>query len=143
MSKAPRDPVGGQELQIQLRWSDEDKLGHVNNAKIITLMEEARYRWSRRDDDPRRLPQGTVVASLRVDYFKPLYYRDAITMRVGISRIGNKSYTVRHLAYQDGVLSFDGSTVMVPLAEDGVSSRPINDTEREWMQSQLMSEAGD
>lgn len=141
MSQRTPQPVGGEDIEIQLRWSDEDKLGHVNNARIITLMEEARYRWSRKDRDPQRFNHGTVVASLEVNYFKPLYYEDRIIMRVGISRIGTKSYTVRHIAYQQGVPVFDGTVVMVPLAEDGVSSRPMNPSEREWMQRQLISEA--
>ncbi|WP_431710859.1 acyl-CoA thioesterase [Glutamicibacter uratoxydans] len=139
MSEAFVQPVGGKDIELQLRWSDEDKLGHVNNARIITLMEEGRFRWSREDQDPRRFPYGVVVAALNVNYLKPLYYEPNIRMRVGIARIGTKSYTVRHIAYQNGQPAFDGSTVMVPLAEDGVSSRALNQAEREWMTGQLLS----
>ena len=38
---AANDPY---EFEMQLRWSDQDALGHVNNARVITLMEEARIR---------------------------------------------------------------------------------------------------
>ncbi|WP_374700315.1 acyl-CoA thioesterase [Arthrobacter sp. JCM 19049] len=44
MSQTSPFPTGGTDIEIQLRWSDEDKLGHVNNARIVTLMEEARVR---------------------------------------------------------------------------------------------------
>ena len=32
------------EVGLQLRWSDEDRYGHVNNARLLTLAEEARVR---------------------------------------------------------------------------------------------------
>lgn len=41
MSKAPQNAL---EIPIELRWSDQDLLGHVNNAKLMTLAEEARIR---------------------------------------------------------------------------------------------------
>ena len=28
------------EVGLQLRWSDEDRYGHVNNARLLTLTEE-------------------------------------------------------------------------------------------------------
>jgi len=137
MSEENRHPRGGEDIEIQLRWSDEDKLGHVNNARIITLMEEARYRWSRSDPSADRFASGLVVASLQVDYVKPVYYEPTLTIRVGVSRIGTKSFSVRHIAYQQGVTVFDGSTVMVTLAEGGVASRALNEAEREWLGGQL------
>lgn len=41
MSNAPETCL---EFDIELRWSDQDLLGHVNNAKLMTLAEEARIR---------------------------------------------------------------------------------------------------
>lgn len=139
MSEESTQPVGGQDIELQLRWSDEDKRGHVNNARVVTLMEEGRVRWSRSDMDSSHFPHGLVVAAMNVSYLKPLYYEPSIIMRVGVSRIGTKSYTLRHIAYQNGEAVFDGSVVMVPMAEDGVSSRALSDSERAWMTGQLMS----
>lgn len=126
------------ELSLQLRWSDMDALGHVNNARIVTLMEEARLRWSRPDAHTGRFEFGLVVASLQVDYLRPVLYRPEIHIRIGTVRIGTKSFTVRHTGYVDGQPVFDGTTVMVPLAEDGVSSRVLNDVERVWLEGALI-----
>ena len=41
MSNAPKNALP---IEIQLRWSDQDLLAHVNNATIMTLVEEARIR---------------------------------------------------------------------------------------------------
>ena len=29
-----------------VRWDDLDAMGHVNNAKYLTLAQEARFEWS-------------------------------------------------------------------------------------------------
>ena len=123
------------DMELHLRWSDEDALGHVNNARIVTLMEEARIRWTQPRGDSGRFPFGTVVASLKLDYLRPLHYQPTMIIQLSVVRIGTKSFSLRHVGIQDGVPVFDGTSVMVPLAEDGKSSRAINDLERVWLES--------
>lgn len=143
MNKAqPDELAAATEMALQLRWSDQDALGHVNNARILTLMEEARIRWTREDGRTGRFEFGTVVASIQIDYKRPLYYQPEMVIRMGISRVGNKSFTVRGIGYQDGQPVFDSTTVMVPLDADGVSSRVLNDQERSWLESSLIPAAG-
>ncbi|KSU65676.1 acyl-CoA thioesterase [Arthrobacter sp. NIO-1057] len=137
-NEATKELATATEIVLQLRWSDQDALGHVNNARIVTLMEEARIRWTREDGQTGRFEFGTVVASIQIDYKRPLYYQPELLIRMGISRIGNKSFTVRGVGYQDGQPVFDSTTVMVPLAADGVSSRVLNDQEREWLEASLI-----
>ncbi|MFZ2512010.1 MAG: thioesterase family protein [Gordonia sp. (in: high G+C Gram-positive bacteria)] len=31
--------------QVPVRWSDMDAFGHINHARMVTLMEEARIQW--------------------------------------------------------------------------------------------------
>lgn len=130
---------GPYEFEMQLRWSDQDALGHVNNARVVTLMEEARIRWSRfaAGDGSARFGSGLVVASLSVDYLRQVEYTPTLLIRVEVVRIGTKSFTVRHVGLVDGQVVFDGTTVMVPLAADGTSSRAINDAERAWLEESL------
>ena len=134
-------PVGSAvpvDIELQLRWSDEDALGHVNNARIVTLMEEARLRWTRPRGKAGRFPHGTVVASLRLDYLRPLHYQPTMLIQLCVVRIGTKSFSLRHVGLQDGQPVFDGTTVMVPLCEDKVSSRALNNRERAWLESALV-----
>lgn len=143
MNEIDRFPQGGKLIEVQLRFSDEDRLGHVNNARIITLMEEARVRWAQRQQNSELFAQGYVVASLNVDYLTPVYYGKDLEVRVGVSRIGTKSFTVRHIAYQEGSPVFDGSNVLVPLAQDRKSSHALTGMEREWLAGQLLVENTD
>lgn len=129
------------EFQMQLRWSDQDALGHVNNARVLTLMEEARIRWSRSASAGAGFERGLVVASLSVDYLRQLEYTPTLLMRIGVVRIGTKSFTVRHVGLAEGHVVFDGTTVMVPLAADGKSSRALDDAERDWLEGSMMDAA--
>ncbi|WP_347038973.1 thioesterase family protein [Glutamicibacter halophytocola] len=138
-NEAANELAAATEIMLQLRWSDQDALGHVNNARIVTLMEEARIRWTREDGKAGRFEFGTVVASIQIDYKRPLYYQPEMLIRMGISRVGNKSFTVRGIGYQDGQPVFDSTTVMVPLAADGVSSRALTEQERSWLESSLIT----
>jgi len=139
MSNQPTDNLAAtKEIVLQLRWSDQDALGHVNNARIVTLLEEARIRWAHEEQDKNLLEFGSVVASLQIDYLRPLYYQPEMLLKMGISRIGTKSFIVRGIGYQEGQPVFDSRTVMVPLASDGVSSWPLNDQERGWLEESLI-----
>ena len=140
-NQATNELAGATEIVLQLRWSDQDALGHVNNARIVTLMEEARIRWTREDGKTGRFEFGTVVASIQIDYKRPLYYQPEMVIRMGISRVGNKSFTVRGIGYQDDQPVFDSTTVIVPLAADGVSSRVLTDQERSWLEASLIPAA--
>ena len=46
---ADRSGLGPHEFayvaQVPVRWSDMDAFGHINHARIVTLMEEARVAW--------------------------------------------------------------------------------------------------
>ena len=136
MSRKLELPAGGQDLDVELRWSDVDRLGHVNNAKIITLLEEARIRWAGQHERGGRFAHGQVVASLSIDYFTPVYYESGFSIRVGIVRIGTKSFTVRQFGVQNGEVVFAADVVLVPLEADGVSARAMDAVEREWLESQ-------
>lgn len=135
---AANDPY---EFEMQLRWSDQDALGHVNNARVLTLMEEARIRWSRSASAGPGFEHGLVVASLSVDYLRQVEYTPTLLMRIGVVRIGTKSFTVRHVGLVDGQAVFDGTTVMVPLGPDGVSPRALDAPERRWLEGSMMDPA--
>ena len=47
------------EHEVQLRWSDPDMLGHVNHARALSLLEDARL--AMQDPDPERR-SGLILA---------------------------------------------------------------------------------
>jgi Predicted thioesterase len=128
------------DFTLALRWSDQDANGHLNHARIVTLMEEARVRWIRSERGIGDLVQGVVVASLTVDYLAQAEYVPEMTLSLGVERIGTKSFTLRHTGIQGGTTVFVGTTVIVPLGEDRTGSRALSDDERRALEQNLVEE---
>ena len=98
-----RAPANAIPIPLALRWSDQDANAHVNNATVVTLLEEARVRAAATLTGPVATDSyAHVVRSLEVQYDAELTYTDSIEARVWISRIGNTSYQVAHELIQDG-----------------------------------------
>jgi acyl-CoA thioester hydrolase len=121
------------EHPVQLRWSDPDSLGHVNHARALSLLEDARLAMV---DGPGG---GMILARLEVDYLRQLYYRvgERPCVTSWVTRIGTKSLTVRQELVQDGqvVIRADVVLVMFDFAVD--SSRALTGDERaHWTQFQ-------
>ncbi|MGM7666616.1 acyl-CoA thioesterase [Microbacterium sp. A93] len=120
------------EIEMDLRWSDQDAQGHVNNAKIVTLAEEARIRFLAFLESRRQGSGGggsVVVARQEIDYHAQTRYAPSITLQVSVLRIGTKSYTLRQQGIQDGRPVFTVDSILVWLDASG-ASRALTEGER-------------
>jgi acyl-CoA thioester hydrolase len=62
---------------VEVRWSDMDVFQHINHARMVTLLEEARIPWLFADDAPTvNLRAGCVLADLHVRYRGQLRHED-------------------------------------------------------------------
>jgi len=118
--------------QVRVRWSDLDAFRHVNNAKTVTLLEEARVDWlfseaARHGVD--RLTEGIVVSRLEIDYKRPIGMQLPVTVSMGVTKLGNASFAIDYLLSQAGATAAIASTVLVPV--DPVTFRPRRMDERE------------
>jgi acyl-CoA thioester hydrolase len=124
------------EMVMPLRWSDQDLNGHINNARIVTLMEEARVRWlnsTAASEGLETFQCPKVVASLNVEYRKPVSYEDELLLVLDIARVGNGSFTVRHTGTQLGGTVFIGTTVVVPLDRESERPRKLTAAETAYL----------
>jgi acyl-CoA thioester hydrolase len=87
---------------IQLRWSDPDTYGHVNHARALSLLEDARLVMATEAPGVVRQPD-VILARLEVDYLRQLYYRagERLCVRSWVTRVGTKSFTMRQELLQD------------------------------------------
>jgi len=113
------------EHTVQLRWSDPDMLGHVNHARALGLIEDARLAMGDRGG-------GLILARLEVDYLRQLYYRvgERLTVRSAVTRLGTKSFTVRQELMQDDEVAIRADAVMVAFDFEADASRPLTHDER-------------
>src|SRR6478736_8747677 len=111
--------------QVRVRWSDLDAFQHVNNAKTVTLLEEARVDWlfgeaSRHGVD--RLTDGIVVAQLEINYLRPIGFDLPVSVSMGLTKLGTASMTVDYVLSAAGATAVTASTVLVPV--DSVTFKP-------------------
>jgi acyl-CoA thioester hydrolase len=114
-----------------VRWDDIDAFGHVNNAKYLTYIQEARFLWSPIIE--------MVVARAEVDYMEPIYEGGRFyDINLWVESIGNSSFTMAYEVVGDnGVVHAKVRTVQVVISMETKKSRPLKDSEREFLNSYL------
>ena len=114
-----------------VRWDDIDAFGHVNNAKYLTYIQEARFLWSPLLE--------MVVAKAEVDYLVPIYVGGRFyDITLWVEQIGNSSFTLGYEVISDnGVVHAKVKTVQVAVSMETKKSRPLTDPEREFLKQYL------
>jgi len=118
---------------VQLRWSDPDSYGHVNHARALGLLEDARLAVAAEAPSVAAGQQPDVIlARLEVDYLRQLYYRvgEQLPVRSWVTRLGTRSFTMRQELCQDDAVVIRLDAVLVVLDPASGSSRPLTDDER-------------
>ena len=100
---------------IALRWSDLDAFNHVNNARYLTFLEQARIEWFETVGEPWMTDEiGPVVATATLNFKRPVEYPANISVELFTERLGNTSVTIGHrIVAGDGTLHCDGHVVAV------------------------------
>ncbi|WBB79590.1 thioesterase family protein [Micromonospora sp. WMMD882] len=130
-----------------LRWSDLDAYGHVNNARFLTLYEEARVAlmfaggkaWG-----VGSFAEGVVIARHEIDYLRPVDYAlgrataDAaptVRIELWVAEIRSASFSIGYELYDGEVLASRARSVLVPydLAEKRL--RRLTPAERTFLQT--------
>lgn len=122
-------------VPLQLRWSDLDAYGHVNNVAIVGLLEQARVLalWS--DEDPVLPPltaasdTWVLVANVDVRYRHPIDHRtQPISAVVSISKAAGASFVIAYRIYVDDLECVLATTTMALVdAATGVPTRMSSD----------------
>jgi acyl-CoA thioester hydrolase len=113
------------EYTPEVRWSDQDMLGHVNNARLITIVEECRIRWMHEVKAGHITGGGMLVANQSIDYLVPVMYGSELLMTVTVKRIGTSSFTVNTRGDQDGRQVFDHDCVLVHIDRETQKPTPL------------------
>lgn len=101
--------------KIQVRFSDCDMMGHVNNAVYLSYFEMARIYYFgmllAKDRDWKR--EGVLLRKNEVEYLKPVLLHDVPQISVYLENIGSKSFTVAYELRVDNELRTIGKSVLV------------------------------
>lgn len=102
-------------LEIQMRFADIDKMGHVNNAVYLNYFEAARmhflvhllgesWDWNK---------EGIILLKNEVEYLKPVLLEHKPVVNVGVEKIGNKSFALNYRLEVEGVTYCTGVSLLV------------------------------
>ena len=127
---------------IEVRYGDLDPQGHVNNAKILTYMEQARVFYLKHLklwQGGTFLDIGIILADVQVTFRKAIQFGDPVRVGVRISRIGNKSMTSEYVIEdgRDASVFATGTSVLVTYDYRQNRSVPIPE---EWRTAILQFE---
>ena len=132
-------------VPIALRWSDLDAYGHVNNARLLTLLEEARIEvfWRGRGASATPLPElhidegaQSLIARQEVEYLAPIpHLREPLDIQLWLGAIGGASldvcYEIRSpLGAEPPIVFARAMTTIVLVDEASGRPRRVSDRER-------------
>jgi len=119
-------------VPISVRWRDMDSMGHVNNAKYISYLEEARVRWMLGVDGVSMTDRiAPVVAATNVNYRLPIVWPNDIVVELFVERLGNSSVTIGHRIVDeknDSTLYSDGNVVVVAAGSKAFGDVSLHET---------------
>jgi acyl-CoA thioester hydrolase len=127
-----RERVPVHEKRIEIRWSDLDVYGHVNNAIYLTYLEEVRDEWlGTRLGDPDQV-WNWVLVHVEIDYRRELALTDDVAVATcRLDRIGNSSITTQEAVRSvDGELAAEATAVLVARDRESGRSRSLTAAER-------------
>ncbi len=135
---APAPTGAAFRYDVIVRWSDEDRLGHVNNSRYLTFTEDARLAWL--SGSPAGAG-GVILARSEIDFRFPVHFvaGGRLVVQTAVCSIGRSSLRIR----QDILWPEDSERAGAAVARTqhvlvcydyprGVP-RPWTDVEREWL----------
>src|SRR4051812_35522541 len=113
-----------------------DAYGHVNNARFLTLYEEARVAMffeGARKHGLGSFEEGIVIARHEIDYLRPVNHGDPVRVEKWISQLRAASFTVSYELFDADVLASRAKSVCVPYNLVQGHARRLTEVEREFL----------
>jgi len=128
-------------VKITPRFGDTDALGHINNVVLSAWFEQARNAIFRIFAPELRIDKKTfplILAHADYDFIDQLFYQHDVEIRTWVARIGNRSLTVYHEAWQEGRLCSRGNAVIVHYDFNTGKSTPIPEDKKRLLTEHLL-----
>lgn len=93
---------------IKIRFADCDPMGHTNNAKYFTYMEQSRVALfkqifhipAKAALKPEQFP--FILAEISCKFLKPTYVEDGLLVSAKVVEVGNKSFMINYEMQDEG-----------------------------------------
>lgn len=104
------------QIPAQLRFSDVDRFGHVNNSVYFSLFDMSKEKYFMDVVGEDILQEiCIVVANINANFLAPIFFPDEIVIQTTVTHLGNKSFTLRQRAVnvRTREVKCEAQTVMV------------------------------
>jgi acyl-CoA thioester hydrolase len=131
-------------MTIVPRFGDADALGHINNTAAALWFETARRPFFEMFCPDLVFSIETfpfILAHADYDFVGELFFRREVEIRTGVARIGTKSFTIRHEAWQEGRLGVTGNAVVACYDFVKKQTMPVPDDKRVLLAAHLIEGA--
>jgi acyl-CoA thioester hydrolase len=125
---------------VSPRFGDVDGLGHINNVVLAGWFELARNPLFRIFEPNLNLSHDhwpLIMAHTDYDFTDQLFYQYDVEIRTFVERVGTKSFTLYHEAWQQGRLCSLGRAVIVHFDFLKNQSTPIPEDKKRLLEEHL------
>jgi acyl-CoA thioester hydrolase len=116
-------------VPLAVRLRDLDPQNHVNNAVYGTYLEQARVDYLDTVLPGRLEDRNLVLASMTVDFQRPILREDDLAVALGTTALGESSFTMAYEVRGNGDVVATAETTQVHLGADG-SPAPLPESWR-------------
>jgi len=130
-------------ITVQPRFGDLDALGHVNNTVPSFWFETGRTKILQIFDPELKVDRTSfplIMAHIDFDFIDQLFLRSEVEIRTWVSKIGTKSFTIHHEAWQENRLCVKGNAVIVHFDFNTQQTTPIPEEKRKFLTEHLIEE---
>jgi acyl-CoA thioester hydrolase len=113
-----------------------DVYGHVNNARFLTLYEEARVALmflGARENGLTSFEEGVVISRHEVDYLRPVDYTDPCRVELWVDEVRPSRFVIAYELFANGGVASRARSVCVPFDLTAGRPRRLSDAERAFL----------
>lgn len=129
-------------IDVTVRFSDTDAMGHCNNSRFFSFMEEGRVEYFKQMMRSENIHDvfkvfPFILADIQCAFRSPLFCNEVVTVALGVTEIGNKSFVIEYALNEkkSGRLVATGRSVLVMFDYTSQKSIPITKEFRERVEA--------
>ncbi|HEY3472403.1 MAG TPA: acyl-CoA thioesterase [Amycolatopsis sp.] len=127
--------------RVRPRWTDMDVYGHINHAKMVTLLEEARIPLlfdKAVEAGLEQLPKGIVVVRLEVAYKLPIVVSgQELRVAIDLTELKASTFTLAYRVHggpgEADPVAVTAETVLAPYDTVALRPRRLSPAESEFL----------
>ena len=122
--------------EVQVRFSETDMYGHLNNTVPFTYFELARIEYLQstgmmKDWDSKNSETIIVVADLQCDFLRQVYFNEKLKIYVKAASVGSSSIDIHYLGKNEkNEPVFTGRGALVQIDSKTGKSVPLTEEEK-------------